>query len=165
VRITFENIRYVANMKHKCTILKLLHVFHNFPLCGSFQRICLSSRPHATFQNMFFMLSFSLSPNPHSWRTTSCQLSTNAYSIYMQWPLHTLRPSPPSATSRYDMQWWEWKLTTIFKDSNEYIPACMKHQRWFQIVQWKQFVTVFVVVRLYSINITQIMSNLQTETS
>jgi len=46
-----------------------------------------------------------LSPN---WRTTLCQLSTTAYSTYMQLPtLHIWRTSLPATTWGHAMLWWQ----------------------------------------------------------
>ena len=137
-------------MKHICTTLQLLHTVLNFPLYGSFQRSCLRSRSHTTFQNKFFMGSFSLSSNPHSWRTTSCQLSSNAYSIYVQWPFHTLRPSPQSATWRYADA-----VKNIFLVVRNIIGD-------FKLLN-ENSLRVFNIVSFYTMNITYTTGNLWSE--
>jgi hypothetical protein len=52
----------------------------------------------------------STSPNPLSWRTTPCRLSTTAYSIYSQLPSIS-EGVPLSATWGRAMPWWQGPIT------------------------------------------------------
>jgi hypothetical protein len=70
------------------------------PSLRSYQRTSPGSRPQLMFRNMICFYGEELLAHlaqPQSWRTTPCQLSATAFSIYSQLP-SVMEAIPPSAT-------------------------------------------------------------------